>query len=127
MGAAPCLIIINEGNLAYAATEIFAKNHPMETSYLEATIQASCNSIHHTSLYFEMGEEEVEIPDEITQPIIDLHKEIIHRLALDQTNITQSDINHMAIRLMRATRKLYTLFGVTIESLDLIKLTDLIT
>lgn len=127
MGESRCQIIIIEGNLAYAATEIFAKKHPsIETAYLESAIKASCDGIHHASLYFLIEGEEDKLTDEFTDPIIAMHKQIILDLTSRNYPINQEHVNELAIQLFRITRKLYTIYGVTVDSLGLLKLTDII-
>lgn len=122
MGETRCQIIIVEGNLTYAAVEEFAIEHNFRTSYLEASIKASCDGTHHASLYLQAEGEEIE--EEFTQPIINLHKEIIKAMTSENHTSTQDEINDFARRLFRATRKLYLLYGPMPE--DLISLNNLI-
>lgn len=108
MGDTPCKIIIIEGNLAYAVVESIAeKNHQINTYLLEAAIRASCEGVHHASLYSAIkgyGE-----PQEPTlQAIIELHKQITTTLFTTDKSELQEAIDMFAISLFTATRELYS-------------------
>lgn len=115
MGGAACEVVIIEGNIAYAVTELFQQRNPkLNTTFLEAAVKASCDGIHHASLYFEIDREDGDnspelLTSEYTQPIIDLHRTIINDLSHGKS--TQSILNSLTISLFTATRKLYLLFG----------------
>ena len=120
MGDTACQIIIVEGNLTYAVIENYANVHPENTAFLESAVKASCDGTHHASLYMEI--EEKEIAESLTTPIINLHKEIINKLA---HQCSQEEINTLAIKLYRATRKLYLLYNETMPE-GLVNLEQLI-
>lgn len=115
MGAAACQEIIIEGNIGYGVVEVFSEEHPhINTFNLEAAIQASCQGALHASLYL-LGEgEENKFSSDYTQPIIDIHKEIVDKLSTvnkhaDKSNL-QPMIDDLTSRLEAAIRKTYELF-----------------
>lgn len=112
MGKAPCAIIISEGNNSYAATEILAKKYPhyVETTFLQAAIQASCSEISYASLYFTIEKEESKLSSEYTLPIIQLHERIFTELPLVSKHDAQRLVDELAEKLMKAVRNLYKLF-----------------
>jgi|SRR6185295_6422430 len=111
MGAGACQIIITNGNLAYGVVENLADDYRnISTISLEAAINASCQSTLHASLYF-VGEGAYhKITSEYTQPIIDLHNEIINDLPLVEKGKVQEAIDDLTNKLIRATKKLADLF-----------------
>lgn len=121
MGGAACLIIIEEGNLAYAISEILADKFPdIEFNFLNAAIEASCNGTHHASLYAQA--EGDEIPDSFTTPLIDLHKRITTELPMvanldlpknEHNARMRKKVNELSDALMDASRHLYALYAPT--------------
>lgn len=116
MGASPCKIIIMEGNLTYGIIERYSKTaQDLDFSMLEAAVKASCDIINFAGIISEF--EKTYISEEMTKPIIDLHKDIIHALTNSNEVVTQSSTNKLAIRLFKASRQLYLLDGAMPEGL----------
>lgn len=110
MGEASCQVIIIEGEIALATIQVFGQKNPdLQMAFLEKAVEASCEGIHHASLYFLIEDEEDKLTSDYTKPIIDLHKLIINDLSDGKS--TQNVINQLAKRLFLATRQLYKLYG----------------
>jgi len=103
MGGAACIIIIN-GNRAYGTVEDLAeKYHQVNINNLEAAIQASCNVVPYTSLYLEINGGD--LPENVTQPIIDIHNRIINELpVVDRVN-AQNLVNELTSLLFAASEE----------------------
>lgn len=113
MGGGACLIIINEGEIALAVTSVLADRFKnVNFTLLDAGIHASCEVIHHSSLYFEL-EGEDKLTDEYTKPIIDLHKEVTTHLPRVAKEAMQAKVNILTDDFFAATRKIYNLFPST--------------
>ena len=105
MGGVPCLIIIQDGQLAYAATEeLGLKYSHVDTIFLEAAIKASCESISFVALYLHIDDEY--IAENYTKPIIDLHNRIILEFPIVTKSDVQALVDELFDKLMIATRKL---------------------
>lgn len=113
MGGGACLIIINEGEIALAVTSVLADRFKnVNFTLLDAGIHASCEVIHHSSLYFELEGEDI-LTDEYTKPIIDLHKEVTTHLPRVAKEAMQAKVNILTDNFFAATRKIYKLFPAT--------------
>lgn len=113
MGGGACVIIINEGEIALAVTSVLAERfRNINFTFLDAGIHASCEVIHHTSLYFEI-EGEDKLTDDYTKSIIDLHKEVITQLPSIAKEIMQERVDILTDNFFAATRKIYELFLAT--------------
>jgi len=112
MGDSACQVIIIEGENALATVNIFSNKHPqVETAFLIAAIEASCEGIHHASLYFLIEDEEDKLNSTYTQPIIDLHNRIINELPEVISHEAQVLVDELSSKLFTAIRKTKELFS----------------
>lgn len=113
MGGGACQSIIIEGNVGYGVVETFAIANPkVNAEHLLAAIQASCQATVHASLYFIVEEEYDKFSPAYTQPIIDIHSEIVEQLPVIKGSIQhkQNFVDRLTDDLLSATRKTKELF-----------------